>query len=168
MGADVQRLAASKDINEIIDILSPPGGNGYSSNPRLPNLIKQTEDPGMVRDFMLADIGYGPAIERLISAKRSDDLWIMGDAGKELSGHIASTGEYPIYSIEQRQRIAAAFDDAVAKNPKHQEIYSAFFRDETIIGPVTENVLSMELRVTDRCGNVQSWTKVMNVIDEPR
>ena len=136
-GADVQRLAASKDINEILDILSPPVGNGYSSNPRLANLMKQTEDPQIVRDFLLADKGYGPAIERLISAKRSDDLWIMGDAGKELSGHIASTGQYPVYSIEQRQRIAAAFDDAVAKNPKHQEIYDAFFRDETIIGPVT-------------------------------
>jgi hypothetical protein len=132
MGADTVRLAASKDINEILDILEP-----YSMNPRLPNLVKQTEDPSMVRDFMLADIGYGPAIERLIGAKRSDDLWIMSDAGKELSGRIASTGEYPVYTIEQRQRIAAAFDDAIAKNPKHQEIYDAFFRDETIIGPVS-------------------------------
>ena len=131
-GTDVQRLAASKDINEILDVLQP-----HTMNPRIANLVKQTEDPQIVRDFLLADKGYGPAIERLITAKRSDDLWIMGDAGKEFTGRIASTGEYPVYSIEQRQRIAAAFDDAVAKNPKHQEIYDAFFRDETIIGPVT-------------------------------
>ena len=38
----------------------------------------------------------------------------------------------------------------------------------TIIGPASENVLSMEFRVTDRCGNVQTWLKVMNVIDEHR
>lgn len=131
-GSDVQRLAASKDINEILDILEP-----HTMNPRIGNLMKQTEDPQIVRDFLLADKGYGPAIERLISAKRSDDLWIMGDAGKEFSGRFTSTGEYPVYTVEQRQRVAAAFDDAISKNPKHQEIYDAFFRDETITGPVT-------------------------------
>jgi hypothetical protein len=41
-------------------------------------------------------------------------------------------------------------------------------RRVTIIGPTTENVLLMELRVTDRCGNVQTWTKELHVIDEPR
>lgn len=41
-------------------------------------------------------------------------------------------------------------------------------RRATIIGPPSENVLSMEFRVTDRCGNVQTWSKVVNVIDEPR
>ena len=40
-------------------------------------------------------------------------------------------------------------------------------RRATIIGPPSENVLSMEFRVTDRCGNVQTWSKVVNVIDEP-
>lgn len=131
-GSDVQRLAESDNINEIIDILQP-----HSSNPRLPNLMKQTQDPQIVRDLLLADKGYGPSIERLINAQRADDLWIMGDAGKEFTGHLTSTGEYPLYSLEQRQRVAQAFDNAVAKNPKHQEIYDAFFRDETIIGPVS-------------------------------
>ena len=41
-------------------------------------------------------------------------------------------------------------------------------RRASIIGPPSEKVLSMEFRVTDRCGNVQMWSKVMNVIDEPR
>jgi hypothetical protein len=41
-------------------------------------------------------------------------------------------------------------------------------RRATIIGPPSENVLSMEFRVTDRCGNVQIWSKVVSVIDEPR
>lgn len=131
-GSDVQRLAQSNDINEILDVLAP-----HSSNPRLPNLMKQTQDPEIVRDLLLADKGYGPSIERLINAKRADDLWIMGDAGKEFTGHITSTGEYPLYSVEQRRRVAQAFDDAIAKNPKHQEIYDAFFRDETITGPIS-------------------------------
>lgn len=41
-------------------------------------------------------------------------------------------------------------------------------RRASIIGPPSEKVLSMEFRVTDRCGNVQMWSKVLNVIDEPR
>jgi hypothetical protein len=41
-------------------------------------------------------------------------------------------------------------------------------RRASIIGPRLENVLSMEFRVTDRCGNVQTWSKELNVIDEPR
>jgi hypothetical protein len=41
-------------------------------------------------------------------------------------------------------------------------------RRASIIGPVTENVLSMEFRVTDRCGNVQTWFKEMHIIDELR
>jgi hypothetical protein len=40
-------------------------------------------------------------------------------------------------------------------------------RRATIIGPASKNVLSMELRVTDRCGNVQTWLKELHVIDEP-
>ena len=41
-------------------------------------------------------------------------------------------------------------------------------RRASIIGPPSDNVLSMEFRVTDRCGNVQTWLKELNVIDEPR
>jgi hypothetical protein len=38
-------------------------------------------------------------------------------------------------------------------------------KQATIIGPSSGNVLSMELRVTDRCGNVQSWMKELHAID---
>lgn len=41
-------------------------------------------------------------------------------------------------------------------------------RRASIIGPPSEKVLSMEFRVTDGCGNVQTWSRVLNVIDEPR
>lgn len=135
LGSDVEKLAASKDINEILDILEP-----HSNNPRLANLIKQTEDPKIVRDFMLADKGYGPAIERLVSVKRSDDLWILGNAGKEMQADFITNGVYRPMTVEQRQRVANAFDDSIRKNPKHQEIYDAFLRDEPIIGPVTSEM----------------------------
>ena len=137
-GSDVERLAASKDPNEIMDILSV-----HTNNPRLPNLIRNTEDPLVVRDFILADKGYGPAIERLTTLKMSDDLWIMSDAGKELSAEFLKTGKMPQFTFEQRKRVSAAFDDAIAKNEKHQEIFDTFMRDERIIGPTTEQMAAV-------------------------
>lgn len=143
-GVDLERLAASKDVIEIQDILNPEMSfkdiSGYSRNPRLAKIIKDTEDPGVVKDFILADKGYGPSIERLSQLKLNDDLWILGDAGREISGNYVATGEYPRYTFEQRQRVASAFDDAIAKNPKHQEIYDAFLRDEKVVGPLTEDM----------------------------
>ena len=133
LGDDVQRLAASKDPNEIMDILSV-----HTNNPYLPNLIRNTEDPFVVRDFLLADKGYGPAIERLAGLKMSDDMWIMSDAAKELNAAFIRTGEMPKFTFEQRKRVSAVFDDSIAKNEKHQEIFDAFMRDEKIVGPLTE------------------------------
>jgi hypothetical protein len=39
-------------------------------------------------------------------------------------------------------------------------------RRASIIGQSSKPVLSMEFRVTDRCGNVQTWQKELHVIDE--
>lgn len=134
-GSDVERLAVSKDPNEVMDILSV-----HSNNPHLPNLILKTEDPLVVRDFLLADKGYGPAIERLSSLNMRDDMWIMSDAAKELNAEFIKTGRMPQFTFEQRKRISGAFDDAIAKNEKHQEVFDAFMRDERIIGPTTEQM----------------------------
>lgn len=143
IGNDVTRLAASKDINEILDILKP-----HSNNPRLPGLIRDTESPEIVRDFILADKGYAPAIARLADAKMSDDLWIMSGAKAELQADFISTGKLRTHTYEQRQRIAAAFDDAIAKNPKHQEIYDAFLQDRTVL-EVTPELAARGVKVGD-------------------
>lgn len=151
-GADLDRAAASKDIIEIQDIVSQ-----YSNNPRLAKLVRDTEDPSVVKDFILADNAYGPAIERLTNLKLRDDLWILGDAGAEMSADFIRTNQYRTYTIEQRQRIAGAFDDAIAKEPKHQEIYDAFFRDETIIGPITPDMAARGIEP----GQIDSVPRVM-------
>lgn len=135
LGSDIERIAVSKDPNEIMDIMSK-----HSNNPYLPNLMLKTEDPLVVRDLWLADKAYGPAIERLTTLKMSDDMWIMSDAGKELYAQFVKTGRMPEFTFEQRKRISAAFDDAIVKNEKHQEIFDAFMRDERIIGPTTEQM----------------------------
>jgi len=143
LGNDITRLAASKDVNEIITILKP-----HSNNPRLPGLIRDTESPEIVRDFILADKGYAPAIARLADAKMSDDLWVMSGAKAELQADFISTGKLRTHTYEQRQRIAAAFDDAIAKNPKHQEIYDAFLQDRTVL-EVTPSLAARGVKVGD-------------------
>ena len=144
LGNDITRLAESKNVIEIITILKP-----HTNNPRLPALIRDTESPEMVRDFILADKGYAPAIARLADAKMSDDLWIMSGAKTELQADFISTGKLRTHTYEQRQRIASAFDDAIAKNPKHQEIYDAFLQDRTVLGPVTPQLAARGIKPGD-------------------
>lgn len=136
-GEDVVRLAKTDNINEIVDIIAPNGKSKYSNNPRLPGLLRQTQDPAVVKDFLLADKGYGPAIDRLTQLNMSDDLWIMGDSAKEMNAYFIRENKLPDYSFEQRQRISKAFDDAIAKNPRHQDIYDTFMTDRVVSGPVT-------------------------------
>jgi len=156
-GSDVRRAAASKNINEIIDILEP-----HSNNPRLPALILNTESPEIVRDLILADKGYAPALVRLTNAKMSDDLWIMSDAQAEMAADFVNTGRLRTHTFEQRQRIAAAFDDAVAKNPKHQEIYDAFRQDRTVL-KVTPELAARGIKV----GDIDSVPRYLGKLYQP-
>lgn len=125
IGQDVMDLAVSDNIVNIVRIVKK-----HSYNPALPDLIKTTKDPSIVRDLLLADKGYGPAIERLSTLKMRDDLWVLGDATAVSRGKYITEGGMPIYTAAQRARWTGAFDDAIAKNPKHQEIYDAFLRQE--------------------------------------
>jgi len=144
LGDDITRLAASKDINQIMDILKP-----HTNNPRMPAIIRDTEDPAIVRDFILADKGYVPALERLAQAKQSDGLWVMSDAAAEISADYIKNGRTLEPNFEGRQRIAAAFDDSIAKNPAHQEIYDAFLSDRTVLGPVNESLAAQGVKAGD-------------------
>lgn len=143
IGSQVRRMAASKDVNEIAVLLKK-----HTNNPRMINLIKNTESPELVRDFILADKGYAPALARIAEAKMSDDLWVLGDAATELQADFISTGKLRTHTYEQRERIAAAFDDAIAKNPKHQEIYDAFLQDRAVL-EVTPELAARGIKVGD-------------------
>lgn len=125
IGQDIMDLAASDNIVDIIRIAKK-----HSYNSALPDLLKTTKDPAVVRDFLLADKGYGPAIERLAALRMSDDLWVLGDATAVTRGNYITSGVMPEYTAAQRARWTAAFDDSIAKNPKHQEVYDAFLRQE--------------------------------------
>lgn len=123
-GTDIVNLANTQDIVLINKILKP-----HTNNPRIATLIKETNDPNFVRDLILADKGYGPAIERLITAQKTDDLWYLSNAGAEVAADYATTGAYRSYNQQARERWSKAFDDAIAKNPESRSIFDAFMQD---------------------------------------
>ena len=139
IGQDIEDLAASDNIIQITEI-----AKRHSLNPNLPRLLADTKDPRFVRDLLLADKGYGPAIERLTAANMSDDLWYISDATKQVQMDFLETGKVRRYTPEQRARWMQAFDDAIKKNPKSQELYDAFLKEE--INPET-GVVSVEPRM---------------------
>lgn len=142
IGQDIEDLAKSDNIIQITEI-----AKRHSLNPRLPDLIRDTKDPRMVRDFLLADKAYGPAIERLTAARMADDMWYAADGTTQVQMDFLQTGKVRTYTAEQRARWMQAFDDAIAKNPKSQELYDAFLKEE--INPQT-GVVTVEPRMFGR------------------
>lgn len=125
IGQDVMDLAVSENIVDITRIVKK-----HSFNRALPDLMKYTKDPKVVADFLLADKGYAPAIERLSKLNLRDDLWVMGEGTATFRSEYIINGKLPTYTPEQRARWMGAFDDAIKKDPKHQEIYDAFLTQE--------------------------------------
>lgn len=113
-------LAKSDDINYIIAQVEK-----YSYNDQLPDLILKTKDPSMVADLILADKGYIPALERL-SQTNPDGLWKMNDVNSYLKGLYLRTGKVTQPDPKAMERINAAMDASIAKNPVHQQIKDAF------------------------------------------
>ena len=117
---ELNQVAESKDINLISGFVQK-----YSNNERLIPLLQDTTDPAMVRDYLLADKGYLPALERL-ATKAPDDLAELAD----LPGYIRSRNllNDDVYQPvgDALPRIKAAFESAIKKNPEHAKIYQAF------------------------------------------
>ena len=127
---EIAQVADSTDINLINKFVAK-----YSNNERLIPLLQETNDPAMVRDFLLADKGYLPALERLAKSA-PDDLAELSD----LPGYIRARNllNDDIYQPvgDALPRIKSAFESAIKKNPEHAKIYDAFLDPQG-------NVLSM-------------------------
>ena len=119
-GADVQQLADTKDMNLIVDKVRQ-----YSNNDALPRLIQKATDPTVVKNLILADKNYLPAIETL-GRTAPHDLWEVNDTNAFISGNVAATGKLPVFEGDALTRTIAAFDSAIAESPAHKEIYDAF------------------------------------------
>lgn len=127
---EISQVAESTDINLINNFVKK-----YSNNERLIPLLRDTTDPAMVRDFLLADKGYLPALERLAKSA-PDDLAELAD----LPGYIRARNllNDDVYqpTADALPRIKSAFESAIKKNPEHARVYDAFLDPEG-------NVLSM-------------------------
>lgn len=123
-GSDIEKIAASDNIIEINNILKP-----HTNNSRIGILALETKDPAFVRDLLLADKGYAPAINRIMNANKADDLWYASNAADEVAADFAKTGKYRSYNTEIKERWSKAFDDAIAKNPEAEKIFNAFMTD---------------------------------------
>jgi len=119
-GADVQQLADTKDMNLIVNKV-----RDYSNNEALPALIQKASNPTVVKNLLLADKGYMPAIEALGNTA-PHDLWALNDTNSFIAGNVAATGKLPVFEGDALARTKAAFDAAIAESPAHKEIYDAF------------------------------------------
>lgn len=127
---EISQVAESTDINLIVNFAKK-----YSNNERLIPLLRDTTDPAMVRDFILADKGYLPALERLAKSA-PDDLAELAD----LPGYIRARNllNDDVYqpTADALPRIKSAFESSIKRNPEHARVYDAFLDPEG-------NVLSM-------------------------
>lgn len=127
---EISQVAESTDINLIVNFVKK-----YSNNERLIPLLRDTTDPAMVRDFILADKGYLPALERLAKSA-PDDLAELAD----LPGYIRARNllNDDVYqpTADALPRIKSAFESSIKRNPEHARVYDAFLDPEG-------NVLSM-------------------------
>jgi hypothetical protein len=117
---EINQLAASKDAALISEFVART-----SNNDRLIPLIQAADDPALIKDYILADKGYLPALDRL-SRKSPSDLAELAD----FPGYIRAKNliDDELYQPEgvAVDKIRNMFEDSIKKNPEYQEVYDAF------------------------------------------
>jgi hypothetical protein len=117
---EINQLAATKDTALIADFVAR-----NSNNDRLISFIERAEDPALIKDYILADKGYLPALDRLSRNNPSDLAELADFPGYIRAKNLIDNDTYqPEGSAVERIRLA--FEDSIKKNPEHQEIYDAF------------------------------------------
>ena len=118
--ADVEALANTTDINFITNKIKD-----YSNNEDLIGPIQRATDPNTVKDLILADKGYLPALDRL-SKNAPADLYELANVNATIVSRVIDTGELYHPTGIALDRINSAFDNAINQVPQYREIYNAF------------------------------------------
>jgi hypothetical protein len=117
---EINQLAGTKDAALISEFVART-----SNNDRLIPLIQAADDPALIKDYILADKGYLPALDRL-SRKSPSDLAELAD----FPGYIRAKNllDDELYQPEgvAVDKIRAMFEDSIKKNPEYQRVYDAF------------------------------------------
>ena len=125
IGNDINKLASTSDIEEVSTIL-----NKYTNNINLYGPIQRATDPNTVKDLILADKGYLPALDRL-SKNVPADLYEIADMNSIFRARRIEEGKPLEFSDEAWTRLNAAFDDAIARVPEYQFIKDALLDSKT-------------------------------------
>ncbi len=120
-GNHMLQLAESTSISEIDDIVQL-----YSNNERLSSVLVNIKNPEVARDFILADKGDMAALGRLAET-HPDDLFDVADVATQLKNRYILDGN--IYNPDGPAvpRLKKAFDNAISKDPRMEEIRRVFF-----------------------------------------
>ena len=124
-GSDVQRLVSTTDINEVSQLVQK-----YSNNANLIGPISRATDPNTIRDLLLADKGYFPALDRL-SKSAPADLFEIADMNSVLKSKFIEDGKLPDFDDVSWERMNAAFDDAINRVPEYRFIRDSLLDPET-------------------------------------
>jgi hypothetical protein len=116
IGNDVNKLAKTTDIDEVSTILTP-----YTNNLNLFAPIQRATDPNTIKDIILADKGYLPALDRL-SKNAPADLYEIAGMNSVMRAKRIEEGKALEFSDESWSRINAAFDDAINRIPEYKFI----------------------------------------------
>jgi hypothetical protein len=109
-------LAKTTDIDEVSTILTP-----YTNNLNLFAPIQRATDPNTIKDIILADKGYLPALDRL-SKNAPADLYEIAGMNSVMRAKRIEEGKALEFSDESWSRINAAFDDAINRIPEYKFI----------------------------------------------
>ena len=124
-GSDIQRMTNTTDINEVGILVKK-----YSNNANLIGPISRATDANTVRDLILADKGYFPALDRL-SKGAPADLFEIADMNSVLKARVIEEGKLPDFDEVGWQRMNAAFDDAINRVPEYRFIRDSLLNPET-------------------------------------
>lgn len=125
-GNDVKRLADSKDVDEVVQIL-----DSYTTNPLMIDTILDVTDVNVVKDLLLADKGDLNAINRLINENPAA-LGEIADVRSSLRNKAVDNGGVYHPEGDNLARINALYDDAI-KLPEHKKYY------ETVMDPLNKS-----------------------------
>ena len=116
IGNDINKLASTTDINEVSTVLTK-----YTNNENLFGPIQRATDPNTVKDLILADKGYLPALDRL-SKNAPADLYEIADMNSVMRAKRIEEGKPLEFSDEAWARMNSAFDDAINRVPEYKFI----------------------------------------------
>jgi hypothetical protein len=120
-GNHAKVLAESKDWALITNLVSK-----YSTNDKLIPLIHEATDADAVKDLLLADKQYLPALARLANTE-ADKLFEVSETSSLLQAKFLQTGKSFTPDDVSAPRLKAAYDAAIKRDPQFVKIRDAFF-----------------------------------------